>query len=84
MLFLVQSVLVIKLLFQSSDLRTCAAEGLSKLLVSGRVVSSKILSHLILLWYNPLSEDNTHLRDCLGTFFPLYALASRFVQFLLD
>ncbi|XP_053406509.1 condensin complex subunit 3-like [Mercenaria mercenaria] len=62
---------------ESSDLRTCAAEGLSKLLLSGRVVSSKILSHLILLWYNPLSEDDTHLRDCLGTFFPLYALASR-------
>ncbi|WAR22450.1 CND3-like protein [Mya arenaria] len=59
------------------ELRTCAAEGLSKLLLSGRVVSSKILSHLILLWYNPLSEDDTHLRDCLGTFFPLYALASR-------
>ena len=64
-------------MFQSSELRTCAAEGLSKLLLSGRVVSSKILSHLILLWYNPLSEDDTHLRDCLGTFFPLYALASR-------
>ncbi|XP_052249367.1 condensin complex subunit 3-like isoform X1 [Dreissena polymorpha] len=59
------------------ELRTCAAEGLSKLLLSGRVVSSKILSHLILLWYNPLSEDETHLRVCLGTFFPLYALASR-------
>lgn len=62
---------------ESCDLRTCGAEGLCKLLLSGRVVSSKILSHLILLWYNPLSEDDTHLRDCLGLFFPMYALASR-------
>ncbi|XP_052251681.1 condensin complex subunit 3-like [Dreissena polymorpha] len=59
------------------ELRTCAAEGLSKLLLSGRVVSSKILFDLIYLWYNPLSEDETLLRVCLGTFFPLYAFASR-------
>ncbi|OWF55102.1 condensin complex subunit 3-like [Mizuhopecten yessoensis] len=61
----------------SSKLRTVAAEGLAKLLVSGRVVSPKILSHLILLWYNPLTEDDTHLRHCLGTFFPVYAFAGR-------
>ncbi|KAJ8316952.1 hypothetical protein KUTeg_004856 [Tegillarca granosa] len=62
---------------ESSDLRTVAAEGLSKLLLSGRVVSSKILSHLLLLWYNPLTEDDTYLRHCLGTFFPIFAFAGR-------
>ncbi|XP_060066514.1 condensin complex subunit 3-like [Ylistrum balloti] len=62
---------------ESSKLRTIAAEGQAKLMLSGRVVSPKILSHLILLWYNPLTEDDTHLRHCLGTFFPVYAFACR-------
>lgn len=62
---------------ESSELRTVAGEGLAKLLLSGRVVSSKILSHLILIWYNPTTEDDTHLRHCLGTFFPIYAFAGR-------
>ncbi|KAL3865140.1 hypothetical protein ACJMK2_006761 [Sinanodonta woodiana] len=62
---------------ESSELRTVAAEGLAKLLLSGRLVSAKILSHLILLWYNPLTEDDSYLRDCLGTFFPIYAFAGR-------
>ncbi|KAK3094775.1 hypothetical protein FSP39_006096 [Pinctada imbricata] len=62
---------------ESSELRTVAAEGLAKLLLSGRVVSSKILSHLILLWYNPTTEDDSHLRHCLGTFFPIFAFAGR-------
>ncbi|XP_069140747.1 condensin complex subunit 3-like [Argopecten irradians] len=62
---------------ESAKLRTIAAEGMAKLLLSGRVVSSKILSHLILLWYNPLTEDDTHLRHCLGTFLPVYSFACR-------
>ncbi|XP_028939105.1 condensin complex subunit 3 [Ornithorhynchus anatinus] len=60
-----------------SELRTEAAEGLAKLLFSGRLVSTKILSRLILLWYNPLTEDDVKLRHCLGVFFPLFAYASR-------
>lgn len=60
---------------ESSELRNIAAEGLSKLLLSGRVVSSKLLSHLLLLWYNPLVEDDEVLLQCLGQFFPLYAFS---------
>ncbi|XP_038608430.1 condensin complex subunit 3 [Tachyglossus aculeatus] len=60
-----------------SELRTEAAEGLAKLLFSGRLVSTKILSRLILLWYNPLTEEDVKLRHCLGVFFPLFAYASR-------
>ncbi|XP_048448690.1 condensin complex subunit 3, partial [Rhincodon typus] len=59
------------------DLRTVAAEGLAKLLCSGRLSSPKILSRLILLWYNPVTEDDTFLRHCLGVFFPLYAFMNR-------
>ncbi|XP_007517940.1 condensin complex subunit 3 [Erinaceus europaeus] len=60
-----------------SELRTRAAEGLAQLMFCGLLVSSRILSRLILLWYNPLTEEDVRLRHCLGVFFPLFAYASR-------
>ncbi|XP_067845449.1 condensin complex subunit 3 [Heptranchias perlo] len=60
-----------------TDLRTVAAEGLAKMLFSGRLSSPKLLTRLILLWYNPLTEEDTYLRHCLGVFFPLYAFTNR-------
>ncbi|NXK06534.1 CND3 protein, partial [Herpetotheres cachinnans] len=63
-----------------SELRTEAAEGIAKLMFSGRLISAKLLSRLILLWYNPVTEEDTRLRHCLGVFFPLFAYANRFNQ----
>ncbi|XP_064916684.1 condensin complex subunit 3 [Columba livia] len=63
-----------------SELRTEAAEGIAKLMFFGRLISAKLLSHLILLWYNPVTEDDIRLRHCLGVFFPLFAYANRFNQ----
>ena len=60
-----------------------AAEGLSKLLLAGRVCSSKLLSRLLLLWYNPIVEDDETLLQTLGVFFPLFAFANRSDQFSL-
>ncbi|XP_029920292.1 condensin complex subunit 3 [Myripristis murdjan] len=60
-----------------SDLRTETAEGLAKLMYTGRISSAKMLSRLVLLWYNPVTEDDTRLRHCLGVFFQLYARESR-------
>lgn len=62
---------------QSNELRTVSAEGLAKLLLSGRITSPKLLSRLLLLWYNPTSEEDQHLRSCLGAFFPVYSFAGR-------
>ncbi|XP_071599976.1 condensin complex subunit 3 [Heliangelus exortis] len=59
------------------ELRTVAAEGMAKLMFSGRLTSAKLLSHLVLLWYNPVTEDEVQLRHCLGVFFPLFAYANR-------
>ncbi|XP_005148525.2 condensin complex subunit 3 [Melopsittacus undulatus] len=59
------------------ELRTDAAEGIAKLMFSGRLISAKLLSRLILLWYNPVTEEDTRLRHCLGVFFPLFAYANR-------
>ncbi|XP_068607209.1 condensin complex subunit 3 [Brachionichthys hirsutus] len=75
-----QSVLVLLSEFldsEVSDLRTETAEGLAKLMFTGRITSSKMFSRLILLWYNPVTEDDTRLRHCLGVFFQLYARESR-------
>ncbi|XP_035272902.1 condensin complex subunit 3 isoform X2 [Anguilla anguilla] len=67
-----------------SDLRTEAAEGLAKLMYSGRLCSAKLLSRLVLLWYNPVTEDDTRLRHCLGVFFQLYSRDSRAYQECLE
>ncbi|XP_057304839.1 condensin complex subunit 3-like isoform X2 [Hydractinia symbiolongicarpus] len=82
-----ESVLGILLMFlesESPDLRTVVAEGLVKLLMSGRIVSSKILTRLILLWYNPITEDDTKLRHCLGVFLPVFAFENRNNQELIE
>merc|ERR1719187_3021663 len=55
------------------DLRTEVAEGLCKLLMIGSISSPKLLSRLLLMWYNPMTESDSKLRHILGTFFPLYA-----------
>uniref|UniRef100_A0A4W4FVM5 Nuclear condensin complex subunit 3 C-terminal domain-containing protein n=1 Tax=Electrophorus electricus TaxID=8005 RepID=A0A4W4FVM5_ELEEL len=60
-----------------SELRTETAEGLAKLMYCGRIVSAKLFSRLVLLWYNPVTEDDQRLRHCLGVFLQLYARESR-------
>jgi condensin complex subunit 3 len=65
------------LFLQSAEIRTVCAEGFAKLMLGRHLSSPKLLSRLVLLWYNPITEDDTHLRNCLGTFLPLYAFASR-------
>ncbi|XP_026059524.1 condensin complex subunit 3-like isoform X3 [Carassius auratus] len=65
------------LLLQICELRTETAEGLAKLMYCGRILSPKLLSRLVLLWYNPVTEDDQRLRHCLGVFLQLYARASR-------
>ncbi|XP_040274976.1 condensin complex subunit 3 [Bufo bufo] len=59
------------------EIRTEMAEGLAKLMFSGRLISSKLLSRLVLLWYNPVTEEDTKLRHCLGVFFPIFAYSCR-------
>merc|ERR1719225_1313888 len=55
------------------ELRTEVAEGLCKLLMIGSINSPKLLSRLLLIWYNPMTESDSKLRHILGTFFPLYS-----------
>ncbi|XP_071948625.1 condensin complex subunit 3-like [Antedon mediterranea] len=71
------SILIRILENEHSELRTVAAEGFCKLMLSGRVISSKLISRLLLLWYNPTTEEDHHLRHCLGTFLPMFAFVTR-------
>ena len=61
----------------SSEVRAVAAEGLGKLVLGGRIVSSKVEHQLLLalslLYFSPLSESDAQLRQCLAVFFPAFA-----------
>jgi len=61
----------------SSGVRGTAAEGLGKLVLAGRIVSSKVehqlLLALTLLYFSPMSEADVQLRQCLAVFFPAFA-----------
>ena len=61
-------------LIQQAEFRNVAAEGLSKLLYIDRIASSRLLSRLILLWYNPLTNENAFLKNFLGQFLMAYAI----------
>ncbi|CAH8622248.1 unnamed protein product [Heterobilharzia americana] len=58
---------------EDEGLHSAAALGLAKLLIHNRIVSSHILSLLLLLWFNPTSEDSPQLRRGLASFFSDYA-----------
>jgi condensin complex subunit 3 len=58
-------------------LRSVAAEGLARLLFTRRVAPTpKLLTRLILVYFNPVNEDNDALRQSLSVFFPAFALSS--------
>lgn len=58
---------------ESSLLRCAAGEGLAKLLLNGHIVSRKVLAKLLLLWYNPVIQDEDRLRAVLGIFFQAFS-----------
>ena len=66
------------------ETRTLVIEGLCKLMMCGSIASPKLISRLLLVWYNPITEVNGKLRHVLGTFFPLYASFSRANQDVIE
>eukprot|EP00123_Amoebidium_parasiticum_P015639 comp23079_c0_seq1/m.37019 comp23079_c0_seq1/g.37019 ORF comp23079_c0_seq1/g.37019 comp23079_c0_seq1/m.37019 type:complete len:997 (-) comp23079_c0_seq1:368-3358(-) len=61
---------------QSDELRTVAAEGFARLLINDRLTSAKVFASLVTLYFNPITEEDTQLRQCLTVFFEAYAFAS--------
>jgi len=64
------------------DLQTVAVEGLARLMFSGRITESTLLSRLLILYFNPVTEDLARLRQCLAVFFPAFAFSSSANQML--
>uniref|UniRef100_A0A1B6GC29 Nuclear condensin complex subunit 3 C-terminal domain-containing protein n=1 Tax=Cuerna arida TaxID=1464854 RepID=A0A1B6GC29_9HEMI len=58
---------------KSDDKKRVAVTGLSKLLFSGRVKSSKLVVKLIILWFDPNYECDPYIRQTLGIFFRMFA-----------
>eukprot|EP00795_Rhopilema_esculentum_P012294 gene12295-2941_t len=81
---IILNALVVLLDGESPDIRFVVAEGMCKLLLSGRIRSAKLYAHLVLLWYNPAVSDDFKLKQCLGVFLPNFALASRSNQELVE
>ncbi|GFG28408.1 hypothetical protein Cfor_11336 [Coptotermes formosanus] len=68
----------------SADIRTAAAKGLIKLLVNDRIKSPNLVSHLLIMWYNPVTEGDVYLRQMLGAFFTTLAYESKYGQEMLE
>jgi len=60
----------------NEDLLTTAVEGLAKLFVTDVFDSPKIISKMLLLFFDPATEEMVRLRQCLSVFFPLFASQS--------
>ncbi|XP_069689103.1 condensin complex subunit 3 isoform X2 [Periplaneta americana] len=68
----------------SADMRAVTAEGLCKLLLANIIKSSNLVSRLLIMWYNPVTEGDIFLRQMLGAFFTTYAANSRWGQETLE
>jgi condensin complex subunit 3 len=59
------------------EIRAIASEALARLLFSRRVAPSpKLLSRLLIAYYNPVNKEEEKLRQCLSVFFPAFAFSS--------
>lgn len=73
----VMSILLDNLFHSDGDMRTAAAEGLAKVLFCKQYQpEASILSKLLLLFFNPVTEDDIRIRQCLSVFFRAFSLLS--------
>lgn len=56
-----------------SDICTEAVVGFCKLYMTGHIMSSKLFSKLLIMYYSPLTEGDIRLRACLTAFLPQFA-----------
>ncbi|KAH9280698.1 Condensin complex subunit 3 [Echinococcus granulosus] len=59
-----------------ADLRTAAGVGVAKLFIFGRLLSGRLISRLLLLWFNPQTAELPTLSQSLGVFFTDFACSS--------
>lgn len=61
----------------NADIRHAAANGLAMILVSGRIISPAIFSRLLLLWYNPTTQDEHGTINTISCFLDFYPYMCR-------
>eukprot|EP00178_Gracilaria_changii_P026380 TRINITY_DN811_c0_g1_i1.p1 TRINITY_DN811_c0_g1~~TRINITY_DN811_c0_g1_i1.p1 ORF type:complete len:948 (-),score=149.11 TRINITY_DN811_c0_g1_i1:5471-8314(-) len=66
-------------------IRTIAAQGTSRLLFLRRVSpTAKLLSRMLIVYHNPVTEDDHLLRQSLSLFFPSFCMASAINRIVLE
>ncbi|XP_021917110.1 condensin complex subunit 3 isoform X2 [Zootermopsis nevadensis] len=68
----------------SAGMRTVAVEGLCKLILNNRIKSPNLVSRLLIMWYNPVTEGDVYLRQMLGEFFTTLAFGNQYGQETLE
>jgi condensin complex subunit 3 len=64
--------------FKSSEIYTMAVEGFCKLFMTGHLLSAKLFSKLLIMYYSPLTENDKKLRSCLAYFLPQFSFLRRY------
>ena len=54
------------------ELQAIAAEGLCKLMLTRMLKNPAVLEKLIILYFDPVTAENYHLRQCLNYFMQVY------------
>ena len=70
------SVLVSLLRHPSTEVRTIAVQGFSKLLLNNYITDPNIFAVMVLLYFHPATEGNTLVTQCLNVFFPAFSMNS--------
>lgn len=65
---------------EDQEVVCCAVEGFCKLFMTGHIVSAKLFSKLMIMYYSPLTENDKRLRACLASFLPQYAFMRRYLR----
>lgn len=69
----IMSVMTSLLDHDESDVYTLAVEGFCKLYMTGHILSAKLFSKLLIMYYSPLTENDVKLRSFLSAFLPQFS-----------
>jgi condensin complex subunit 3 len=58
---------------EDCELYTVAVEGFCKLYMTGHILSAKLFSKLLIMYYSPLTQNDVRLRACLSAFLPQFS-----------
>ena len=66
------------------DVYTVAVEGFCKLYMTGHILSAKLFSKLLIMYYSPLNESDLRLRAILSAFLPQFAFLKASYQLCVE